>query len=202
MTIEEILAGESKNLEFKVSRPEKSSKYMKIVVAFANGKGGRIIFGVDDETRDVVGIPKDLIFREMDAITNAISDSCEPVIIPDVYPQTIDGKTIIVAEIASGRQRPYYIKSEGLMDGVYIRVSGTTRPADRAVTQEMYYEGEGRSFDAVIRQDIRVTDEEIRELCASMKEVALSNCKNESQRQSVKDVTKNVLLNWARHIPF
>ena len=88
------------------------------------------------------------------------------------------------------------------MDGVYIRVSGTTRPADRAVTQEMYYEGEGRSFDAVIRQDIRVTDEEIRELCASMKEVALSNCKNESQRQSVKDVTKNVLLNWARHIPF
>lgn len=196
MTIEELLAGESKHLEFKVSRPEKSIKYMKTVVAFANGKGGRVIFGVDDETRDVVGIPKDLIFREMDAITNAISDSCEPVIIPDVYPQTIDGKTIIVAEIASGRQRPYYIKSEGLMDGVYIRVSGTTRPADRAVTQEMYYEGEGRSFDAVIRQDIRVTDEEIRELCASMKEVALSNCKNESQRQSVKDVTKNVLLNW------
>lgn len=41
MTIEEILAGESKNVEFKVQRPDKSIKYMKSVVAFANGKGGR-----------------------------------------------------------------------------------------------------------------------------------------------------------------
>ena len=38
MIVEEILAGESKNVEYKVSRPEKSIKYMKTVVAFANGK--------------------------------------------------------------------------------------------------------------------------------------------------------------------
>lgn len=56
MTIEEILAGESKNVEFKVSRPKDSKKYTKSVVAFANGRGGRIIFGVDDETLKVVGI--------------------------------------------------------------------------------------------------------------------------------------------------
>ena len=36
MTIEEILAGESKNIEFKETLPEKSIKYMKSVVAFAN----------------------------------------------------------------------------------------------------------------------------------------------------------------------
>ena len=40
MTLKEILAGESKNLEFKVQRPKDSSKYMKSVVAFANGEGG------------------------------------------------------------------------------------------------------------------------------------------------------------------
>ena len=39
MTMEEILAGESKNVEFKESLPEKSIKYMKSVVAFANGTG-------------------------------------------------------------------------------------------------------------------------------------------------------------------
>lgn len=39
MTIEEILAGESKNVEFKVQRPDKSIKYMKTVFAFANGSG-------------------------------------------------------------------------------------------------------------------------------------------------------------------
>ena len=48
MTIEEILAGESKNVEFKENLPEKSIKYMKSVVAFANGTGGKIIFGIAD----------------------------------------------------------------------------------------------------------------------------------------------------------
>ena len=85
MTIEEILAGESKNVEFKVQRPDKSMKYMKTVVAFANGKGGRIIFGIDDKTREVVGIPEDKVFREIDAITNAISDSCEPTILSLIH---------------------------------------------------------------------------------------------------------------------
>ena len=67
-------------------------------------RAGRIIFGVDDVTREVVGIPNDIVFSEIDAITAAISDSCEPVVIPDVYLQTIDDKTIIIAEISPGRQ--------------------------------------------------------------------------------------------------
>lgn len=82
MTIDEILAGESKNMEFKIRRPEKSIKYMKSVVAFANGKGGKIVFGIDDKTREVIGVSEDCVFQEIDAITNAISDSCEPTIIP------------------------------------------------------------------------------------------------------------------------
>lgn len=45
----------------------------------------------------------------MDSITNAISDSCEPVIIPDVSLQTIDGKTIIVVEISAAKQRHHTI---------------------------------------------------------------------------------------------
>ena len=196
MTIEEILAGESKNVEFKVQRPKDSEKYMKTVVAFSNGEGGRIVFGVDDTTCEVVGIPKDILFSEIDAITSAISDSCEPVVIPDVYLQTIDDKTIIIAEISAGKQRPYYIKSKGIKDGTYIRVSGTSRPAGRDLTAEMYYEDEGRSYDKVIRKDLTVTDEEIAELCRQMKEVAVSNTKSAAQKEAVKDVTKNVLLSW------
>ena len=48
MTKEEILAGESEVLEFKRDVPEQSIKFIKTVVAFANGKGGMIVFGVDD----------------------------------------------------------------------------------------------------------------------------------------------------------
>lgn len=105
MTIEEILAGESKNVEFKETLPEKSIKYMKSVVAFANGTGGKIIFGIADKTREVTGFDKEEVFKKMDAIANAISDSCEPTIIPDVTLQTVDGKTVIVAEISEGRQQ-------------------------------------------------------------------------------------------------
>lgn len=104
MIREEILAGESNSIEFKVCQPEKSIKYMKSVIAFANGKGGKIIFGIDDETREIIGISEDNLFREMDAITNAISDSCEPVIVPEIYLQTIDNKHIIIVEISSGKQ--------------------------------------------------------------------------------------------------
>ena len=72
MTIEEIFAGESKNVEFKENLPEKSTKYMKSVVAFANGTGGKIIFGIADKTREVVGFDKEDVFKKMDAIRELI----------------------------------------------------------------------------------------------------------------------------------
>ena len=112
MTIEEILAGESKNVEFKENLLEKSIKYMKSVVAFANGTGGKIIFGIADKTREVVGFDKEDVFKKMDAIANAVSDSCEPAIIPDSTLQTVDGKTVIVVEIFEGRQQ---LRSWGIL---------------------------------------------------------------------------------------
>ena len=105
MTIEEILAGESKTVEFKENLPEKSIKYMKSVVAFANGTGGKIIFGIADKTREVVGFDKEDVFKKMDAIANVVSDSCEPAIIPNITLQTVDGKTVIVEEVSEGRQQ-------------------------------------------------------------------------------------------------
>lgn len=73
---------------------------------------------------EVVGILKGSVFHEMDAITDDISNSCEPAIIPDVYVQAVDEKPIIVVEIGAGRQRPYYLKSKGPTEGVYVRVAG------------------------------------------------------------------------------
>lgn len=193
MKIEEILKGESKNVEFKVQRPKDSLKYMKSVVAFANGEGGKIIFGVEDKTREVIGIGKDVLFSEVDAITNAISDSCEPAIIPDVYLQTIDNKTIIIAEIAEGRQRPYYVKSLGMDQGVYIRVAGTSRPADAYMIKELLMEGNRRSFDQTICSGWTVTESQINELCLEMKNQSL---KHANHKEDVKDVGLQQLLSW------
>lgn len=111
MAKDELFSGESKNIEYKVVVPDKSEKYMKTVVAFANTQGGRLVIGIDDKTHQVVGVDNDSLFQAMDALTNAISDSCEPQIIPDIGPQTVDGKTVIVITVEAGKNRPYYIKS-------------------------------------------------------------------------------------------
>ena len=161
MTIEEILAGESKNVEFKENLPEKSIKYMKSVVAFANGTGGKIIFGIADKTREVVGFGKEDVFKKMDAIANAVSDSCEPAIIPDITLQTVDGKTVIVVEVSEGRQRPYYIKALGRDGGVYVRVAGTTRLADEYMVKELLFEGSNSYYDQALCTGLNVTDEGI-----------------------------------------
>ena len=196
MTIEEFLSGESKNVEFKENLPEKSIKYMKSVVAFANGTGGKIIFGIADKTREVVGFDKEDVFKKMDAIANAVSDSCEPAIIPDITLQTVDGKTVIVAEISEGRQRPYYIKALGRERGVYVRVAGTTRLADEYMIKELMLEGSNRYFDQALCTGLSVTEEEIDTLCKAMKEQAVKNAHNEEQKASVKDVGKQQLRSW------
>ena len=196
MTIEEILAGESKNVEFKENLPEKSIKYMKSVVAFANGTGGKIIFGIADKTREVVGFDNEDVFKKMDAIANAVSDSCEPAIIPDITLQTVDGKTVIVVEVSEGRQRPYYIKALGRDGGVYVRVAGTTRFADEYMVKELLFEGSNRYYDQVLCTGLNITDEDIDTLCKAMKEQAVKNAHNEEQKASIKDVGRQQLRSW------
>lgn len=146
MMVEEIIAGESRTMEFKEMLPERSIKYMKTVIAYANGVGGKIIFGVKDSTHEVVGVDNDTVFQTMDAITNAISDSCFPPIFPDVSLHTIHNRTIIVVEIPAGQQYPYYIKSLGLQKGTFIRVSSTTRLADHTMIKELMLEGSQSLF--------------------------------------------------------
>lgn len=196
MTIEEMLKGESKTVEFKESLPSNKDKYMKSVVAFANGSGGSIIFGVEDDTRIVKGIPEDVAFQTVDAITNAICDSCTPQVIPNVTLQNVDGKMVIIATIYPGTQRPYYITSQGKEKGTYIRISGTSRHVDGTQLKELEFEGSNRYFDQTYCVGKTVTDDEINNLCQIMKDRALAACKTDEERGLVKDITKGNLLSW------
>ena len=127
MTIEEIMSGESGYLEFKQMVPEKSETYMKTVVAFANGSGGRIVFGVENGTLNVVGIKQENAFSLMDGITSAICDSCTPMITPIVTLASIEDKIVIVVNIMPGGQRPYYLTSKGKEKGTFVRDHKTGR---------------------------------------------------------------------------
>lgn len=198
MTMEKdmLFSGESVNVEYKVSVPKDSAKYMKTVVAYANGRGGKIIFGVDDKTLEVVGMDTDSIFQTIDAITNAISDSCEPTILPDITLQTVEDKTVIVVEIFPGKMRPYYIKSKGIVSGTYVRSSGTTRPVADYMLKELILEGQNRYYDCEVCEGLTITPEDIERLCAEMKATAIRNTLTEGEKLKVKDVTQNVLISW------
>ena len=168
MTVEDIIRGESKKVEFKETLPNRSENYTKTVVAYSNSQGGQIVFGVVDDTREVVGIDEAVLFQTMDAIANAISDSCEPQIIPEIEPCSIDGKTVIVVTVLPGTQRPYYLKSKGKETGTFVRVGGTTRPASPEKIKELEMEGAKISWDELTCIGYKVTDKAIKKLYGDM----------------------------------
>ena len=190
MVKDKLFSGESKNIEYKVTIPDKSEKYMKTVVAFANTQGGKLVIGIDDKTHQVVGVDKESLFPIMDSLANAISDSCEPQIIPDIEPQTIDEKTVIVVDVEAGKNRPYYIKAKGKEKGTYIRVAGTSRLAYPEKIRELEMEGARISWDELTCVGYDVTEAATQNLC---KDIEAFRKKAGLSEQAVR---KEQLFNW------
>lgn len=177
MLADEIKAGESVNIEFKRGVPQKSEKYIKSVIAFANTAGGKLVIGVDDETHEIVGVDKDGVFKIIDNITNTISDMCYPQIFPNIGVNTIEGKSVIVIEIYPGANRPYYIKSLGKEVGTYIRVSGTSRPADEAILKDLELQGTHHSFDEMVCVEQKYDVGKAEQLCTVIKRYKIEAAK-------------------------
>ena len=196
MLLGEIRAGESSNLEFKVEIPKKSEKYIKSVIAFANTAGGKIIIGIDDITHEIIGVEKDNVFKMIDNITNTISDMCYPQIFPNIEVNTIENKAVIVIQIYPGANRPYYIKSLGKEAGTYIRVSGTSRPADEAVLKDLELQGTNHSFDEMICVEQKYDAGRADELCIAIKAYMTEAARTKSEKDKIKEVTVQNLINW------
>ena len=157
MDIKEILKkGESKTLEFKERIP-KSKQISKTAIAFANGAGGKILIGINDD-REIVGIDETQdIFKIYDDINTMIYDSCYPNIYTEIYTENRENKTIIVVEVFPGNLKPYYLKSEGKENGVYIRIGAINRKASYENILELERQRRNISFDEEI--DLNLTFE-------------------------------------------
>ncbi|MBO5057157.1 MAG: ATP-binding protein [Lachnospiraceae bacterium] len=70
MLADEIRAGESANIEFKVEVPKRSERYIKSIAAFANISGGKIVIGIDDESHEIVGVNKDEVSKIINNLAN------------------------------------------------------------------------------------------------------------------------------------
>lgn len=192
--LDEIRNGENATLEFKEARPKDSLKFTKTVVAFANGRGGRILFGVEDKTGRLVGIPRDKVAAEMDAIADTVANTCTPPLSIDIKPTTIDGKVLIALDVRSGDKTPYYVKSLGIRKGTFIRIGAISRNVEEHKLKSLILAGENLSFDMQPVKSGRVTKKDVESLCRVMTETAKKNCRTEEERKSVKAMTEKRLV--------
>lgn len=136
---------ESEHLEFK---REYSETIRNTVVAFANGTGGTILVGVDDDGT-TVGL------KDVDGTGLRITNMMRHAIRPDVTlctrcePVERDGKTILRVRVERGSGRPYYIAKKGLRpSGVYVRQGASSVPASDARIRELIRENSGDDFES------------------------------------------------------
>ena len=121
-------------LKRKVSRPQKIAKTM---IAFANTKGGTILFGVDDDHK-IVGVESEK--EEMEMIQTAGCYYCDPPIEPAIDIVPFKKKDVIAVTIAESDRKPHVLFVDGddeLKDGtnVYIRVDDKTVEASKEVVK-------------------------------------------------------------------
>lgn len=192
----ELLNGESKNVEYKQTRPKDYKKYVKTVVAYANGDGGYLVFGVEDNEHKITGIPEDKLFTEMDALSNVIRDSCEPAIIPDISIGEAEGKQLILVEISAGMQKPYYLKADGMREGTYVRVAGTTRLASQGELRGLILEGEGKSQDSIVIESEPLSEQNIKALCRRLTAAARKNAGTPAEKKAVRPISQATLQSW------
>lgn len=137
--------GEGKHIEFKavISFSSDKLKWLKTVAAFANGEGGSLILGVNDENGVVVGIDSMLqkyqnsVSKFKDAITLAISDTIEPAPEYEFVHAHIDNHDVLAINVSANSTQCYAIYQNKEVPVYYIRRGATTRIADTNEVQEL-----------------------------------------------------------------
>ena len=148
---------ESKFLEFKREfNNSNKEKILQTIIAFANGSGGNLVFGIDDNKK-IIGVEKPFELEEK--LSNITFDSISPTIRIDPVFITERNKTLVIIKIPLGIETPYYLKNIGMENGTYIRVGSTTRLASNEIIKSLQLKGENISYDSQI--DYRFTKDDI-----------------------------------------
>ncbi len=144
---------ESETVELKAIFVEDIKKE---IIAMANGQGGTLYVGVNDDGT-VVGVdfPDETIQR----ISNMVRDSIKPDITMFLHYEllTQDDRSIVAVDIQRGTNRPYYLAKKGLRpEGVYIRQGTSSVPASDTSIRQMIKETDGDHFEEMrsLEQDL------------------------------------------------
>ena len=135
-----LLEEESSDMNCQICSYE-NNDYLKTVVAFANTNGGKLLFGLDERKREIIGIDDDSLFKVMDTISKSISNYCELEVLINIYVRNYKNKYLIIVEIPKGALKPYYIKGNSIQNSTYIRKNGITSLADTNTIKELILDG-------------------------------------------------------------
>ena len=138
------LIAEATECDFKVALETKRPKsWLKSVSAFANGIGGTLFFGIDNEKK-IIGIQD--IQADAEAISRLIKERITPYPNFVLIPERENGKDLLALTVSSGRSTPYYYKAGGIMEA-YIRIGNESVIAPDYVLNQLILKGMNRTYD-------------------------------------------------------
>lgn len=113
---------ETNNVELK---RELNDKFEKEVVSFLNSKGGHIFIGINDDGSTYgVDNSDELQLIIKDRIKDKIAPS--PIGFFEIISEERDNKNILHIIIASGNEKPYYLKKYGMCpQGTFVRIGSS-----------------------------------------------------------------------------
>ncbi len=151
-----IRLGEDARLELKrvvvsdgrVTAPHRNSLADELA-AFANSRGGTVVLGVDDKTRDVRGIPFDVLDTVEDFVREICNDSIDPALDADIRKRELENAGgRLVATLSIDVERSLFVhKSPG---GYCRRIGSSRRELPPDALARLFQE---RSHSRMIRFD-------------------------------------------------
>jgi hypothetical protein len=124
-----VSRGEGESTEFKRQLPDANPRgVMKTVAAFANGGGGSLLFGVDDDG-EVVGLGADVSQEAVDRLTSLIDAWVRPRVTFSSALVDVRGARVLLVDVAGGADPPYGVGTKDQDVVYYMRRGATTFPA-------------------------------------------------------------------------
>ena len=99
---EYLLNGESDTIELKRSIPPQLDIIIRLISAFANTKGGSIIFGYDEQKKELVGVAEDQVRKLKSKIEKVrYKSNCL------IYTLQVEGKLVAVVDVEKAKSDIY-----------------------------------------------------------------------------------------------
>ncbi len=127
---------ENNRIEYKA---QLTDTFEKEVVAFLNYLGGGVIYIGIKDNGNIIGVEDSdsLQLKIKDRIKNNISPACMGLF--DVVEEVQNNKRIIKIIVASGQERPYYIKKYGMSPkGCFIRNGSASEPMTERLIEDFF----------------------------------------------------------------